>query len=261
MKNYLKTILLASVSVIAIVGLSACGNNSNSQNSENGMQNGNMSENMGMSTNGDMSGNADMPANGNSNAMASNNHGMQSESSEYGSEAENWFGGPIYTGAPSLKATAALVRAGGGADNFKFSTALVSMLGEKTVNAEVAKLQKQYGEDAVNTYLSGMTFVIKDGLKRATEAGITLPEAPADLKGTKLAGALVDAGTAEDGTFWSGLLFDHAISHKLHVQVMVDVDKKFSHKTDKLVHKIDNQAMYDVAQALGKTNVKLASLH
>ncbi|HET7267238.1 MAG TPA: hypothetical protein VFJ15_03955 [Oleiagrimonas sp.] len=176
-------------------------------------------------------------------------------------QAMNWFGGPIYNGAPSLKATAALVRAGGGAENFSFATALVSMLGQKTVNAEVAKLNKQYGEEAVNNFIAGMDFAVTDGLKRATEAGIALPEAPADLKGTKLATALVGAGTTPDGTFWSGYLFDHALSHKLHNLVMADIDAKLSHGADKNTHKILNQAMYDVAQALGQHEVKLASLH
>ncbi|HET7300326.1 MAG TPA: hypothetical protein VFJ01_06685 [Oleiagrimonas sp.] len=173
----------------------------------------------------------------------------------------NWFGGPIYTGAPALGATAALVKAGGGAQNFKFSTALVSMLGQKTVNAEVAKLNKQYGEEAVNNFLHGMTFTVKDGLKRATEAGVKLPAAPAGLKGAKLARTLVNAGTAPDGAFWAGYLFDKAVSHKLHNQVMMDINAKFGHGADENTHKILNQAMYDVAQALGEHKVKLASLH
>jgi hypothetical protein len=177
------------------------------------------------------------------------------------SMAMNWFGGPVYDGAPALAATAALVKAGGGAENFDFARALVSMLGEKTVNAEVAKLTKQYGKKDVDGFLAGMTFAINDGLKRATEAGVTLPEAPADLKGVKLARTLVQAGTAPDGIFWAGYLFDKAISHKLHNQVMVDIDVKYGHGADKNTHKILNQAMYDVAHALGDTHVKLASLH
>lgn len=172
----------------------------------------------------------------------------------------NWFGGPIYSGAPALEATAALVEAGGGAANFSFATALVSMLGEKTVNAEVAKLNKQYGEKNVTGFIDGMTFAVKDGLKRSTEAGVKLPPAPADLKGPKLAEALVKAGTAPDGTFWSGYLFDVALSHAIHDQVMMDIDAKYGHAADESTHKILNQAMYDVGQAL-KVSVKLATLH
>jgi hypothetical protein len=81
------------------------------------------------------------------------------------------------------------------------------------------------------------------------------------MKGVKLAKTLVDAGTAPDGTFWSGYLFDHALSHTIHNQVMADVDVKFGHASDENTHFILNQAMYDVAQALGKKNVKLAPTH
>ncbi|MGH8396780.1 MAG: hypothetical protein ACRETA_00855 [Gammaproteobacteria bacterium] len=173
----------------------------------------------------------------------------------------NMFGGPIYNGAPALTVTAALVKAGGGAENFEFSKALVSMLGEKTVNAEVAKLEKQYGKDEVHTFITGMTYAVKDGLKRATEAGVKLPAAPADLHGVALARTLVTAGTTSDGTWWSGYLFDHALSHQLHDQVMADINKNVSTEADMTTHKILNQAMYDVAHALGHTHVKLASLH
>ncbi|TAL95949.1 MAG: hypothetical protein EPN69_05010 [Rhodanobacter sp.] len=175
--------------------------------------------------------------------------------------AMNWFGGESYNGAPALTVTAALVKAGGGASNFSFSTALVSMLGQKTVNAEVAKLTKQYGHENVTNFINGMTFAVNDGLKRATEAGVKLPAAPADLKGVKLAKTLVTAGTTADGTWWSGLLFDKALSHDIHVRVMQDIDAKYSHAADENTHKVLNQALYDVAQALKVKGVKLASLH
>lgn len=173
----------------------------------------------------------------------------------------NWFGGPIYSGEPDLHATAALVKAGGGPHHFKFSTALVSMLGKKTVNGEVAKLTKQYGTKDVNDFLNGMTFAVDDSLKRAAEASVKLPSAPANLKGHKLANALVAAGTAPDGSWWSGYLFDKTLSHKIHNEVMADIDQKYSRAYDENIHKILNQAMYDVARALGHSNVQLASLH
>lgn len=173
----------------------------------------------------------------------------------------NMFGGEVYNGDPALEVTAALVKAGGGADNFSFATALVSMLGEKTVNAEVAKLTKQYGEKDVTTFINGMTYAVKSGLTHATKAGVKLPEAPADLNGAELAKTLVTAGTAADGTWWSGLLFDKALSHPIHNQVMADIDATYSPEVDMLTHKILNQAMYDVAQALGYKDVKLADLH
>src|SRR5579864_5382658 len=64
-------------------------------------------------------------------------------------QQEGRFGGPVYSGKPNLVATASLVAAGGGVGNYSTATALVSMLGKDTVNAEVAKLTKQYGKDEV----------------------------------------------------------------------------------------------------------------
>lgn len=173
----------------------------------------------------------------------------------------SWFGGPVYQGAPALDVTAALVKAGGGAENFTFPAALVSMLGQKTVDSEVAKLKKQYGDEKVNQFIEGMTFAVKDGLKRATEAGVKLPAAPENLHGAALANTLVKAGTASDNVWWSGVLFDKALSNKIHMIVMADIEAKHNRAYDENIHRLLNQAMYDVAQALGHKDVKLASLH
>ncbi len=174
--------------------------------------------------------------------------------------AMNMFGGPVYDGEPALAATAALIAAGGGVDQFSFQAALVSMLGQQTVDAEVAKLTTQYSADQVKTFLTGMDFAVDDAIKIVTADGITLP-APADLHGTDLAKALVQAGTDPDGTWWSGYLFDKTISHKIHNQVMTDINNGPGVKADETTHQLLNQAMFDVAQALGATDVKLASLH
>lgn len=172
----------------------------------------------------------------------------------------NMFGGESYQGEPALAVTAALIRSGGGAEDFSFAEALVNMLGDSVVSAEIDKLNKQYGEDEVKTFIAGMDMAISYSLKRAAEAGVDLPE-PADLEGIELARVLVEAGTASDGVFWSGYLFDKAVSHKIHNQVMADINQKAGYAADKITHKILNQAMYDVAQALGMKDVKLADLH
>ena len=173
------------------------------------------------------------------------------------------FGGPVYDGAPALNVTSALVAAGGGASNFSTAKALVSMLGADTVNAEVAKLSKQYGQDEVNMWLKTFDFAVSDSLKIATAAGVTLPAPSADLTGATLAKTLVTAGTAPDGTFQIEFLLDKAVSHKIHVQVMNDIDANpdLGKLADLHYHQISNQAFYDVAQALGMTSVKLAGLH
>src|ERR1700694_2824878 len=140
------------------------------------------------------------------------------------------FGGPVYAGQPNLVATASLVAAGGGAADYSTAAALGAM-------------------------------PVKDSLKIATAAGVKLPAAA--LSGPKLATALVEAGQDSDGAFQIEYLLDKAVSHKIHVQVMNDIDHApgFGKKADLNYHLISNQAFYDVGMGLKVPNIKLAPLH
>lgn len=173
------------------------------------------------------------------------------------------FGGPVYTGPPALSVTSSLVAAGGGADHYSTAAALVSMVGKDTVDAEVAKLQKQYGKADVQNWLATFDYAVTDALKHATDAGVKLPAPDSMMTGKHLATALVSAGTAKDGTFQIEYLLDKAVSHPIHNAVMDDIDNNpsFGKHDDLMYHTISNQAFYDLAQALGAKNVKLASLH
>jgi hypothetical protein len=172
------------------------------------------------------------------------------------------FGGPVYTGAPALGVTAALVMAGGGPAKFSTAAALTTMVGKSTVAAEVAKLSKQYGAAEVNQWLKTFDFAVNDSLKIATAAGVKLPPADPKMTGKALATALVTAGKDADGVFQIEYLLDKAVSHKIHVQVMNDIDAAsgLGKKADLDYHTISNQAFYDVGEALG-VSVKLAPLH
>lgn len=175
-------------------------------------------------------------------------------------QTTNRYGGPVYDGAPALPVTVALVVAGGGPEHFSLVTALNHMLGAATMNAEVAKLTKQYGKRRVGEWVSGIDFAVNDTLRIVKQKNIRLP-APAQLSGVDLAKTLVGAGTAPDNTFWAGYLFDKALSHGIHMQVMDDTDAKYGSAYDANYHAITNQAFYDVAQALGDKNVQLAAFH
>jgi hypothetical protein len=157
--------------------------------------------------------------------------------------------------------TASLLKAGGGGPHFSMAKALTSMVGSKAVNAEVAKLKKQYGAARFEKFMRVTDYGVKDSFYKAVHAGVKLPKA--DLSGKKLAATLVKLGTNSDGTFYEGTQLDKLISHKTHVSVMNDINNKkgFGETSDKDYHRITNQAMYDLAHALGMTNVKLASLH
>lgn len=173
------------------------------------------------------------------------------------------YGGPIYSGAPALTVTAALVAAGGGAEYYSTAKALTSMLGKATVDAEVKKLSAQYGAANVTQWLKTFDFAVGDALKIATAKGVKLPAADPKMTGKALATTLAKAGTAPDGTFQIEFLLDKAVSHPIHVQVMDDIDANaaYGKKADLQYHEISNQAFYDVAQALGATSIKLSPLH
>ena len=169
------------------------------------------------------------------------------------------YGGPAYSSGPNLAATVEFVQDGGGVKNFSFVKALDAIAGSALIEKEVSKLKKQYGGAAVGEWVKTWDFAVPDAVKVATNAGVTLP-APATLSGKELAVAMVKAGSTS-GTFWTGDMLDHLISHKVHDQVMDDIDKAMSSTADANYHRITNQAMYDLAHALGDTSVKLASFH
>jgi len=189
-----------------------------------------------------------------------NDSSMQGTPMSNQSMGTNRFGGPVYEGKPALAVTVALVEAGGGPAHFSLVTALNHMLGKKTVNAEVAKLSKQYGSHRVHAWVEVMDFYVADTLKIVKAKGITLPP-PAKLSGVELARTLVKVGTDKDGVFRAGLMFDHAVSHPIHMQLMNDADTKYGARWDANAHAMTNQAFYDVAQALGDKRVKISPYH
>ena len=69
------------------------------------------------------------------------------------------------------------------------------------------------------------------------------------------------AGLDKKNVFNVEFLLDKAVTHDIHETVMDDINKKYGGEADADYHRITNQAMYDVAQALGVKNVKLANFH
>jgi hypothetical protein len=168
--------------------------------------------------------------------------------------------GPPYIGAPDLDATVALITAGGGAANFSIAKALTAMVGPDLTTAEVNKLTTQYGKTAVTNWITVFDFAVQHAAATAIAAGVTLPTPPASLTGKTLAAQLVKDG-AGDGTFWTGTMLDHLVTHKIHENTMAAIDAKYTSAWDGNYHQITDQAMYDLAQALGATSVKLADFH
>lgn len=185
-----------------------------------------------------------------SSAMAAMEHGMP--------EGTMGADGTAYTGAPDLQAAVSLVVAGGPIGHFSLVKALTALAGAATANAEVAKLTKQYGAAKVTSFVTVQNFAVDDAVKLATAAGVKFP-APA-VKGGALAKRITVLGL-ENGTYYEGVMLDHIVTHAIHEEVMVDIDKKFGDAADANYHRIADQAHYDLAQAMGAKMVKLAAYH
>ena len=166
--------------------------------------------------------------------------------------------GPQYTGAPDLQATISLVTVGNDKGKFSIVKALTNFAGADTANAEVAKLVKQYGKPAVDAFVTVEDFAVDDAVQKATAAGVKFPKP--EMSGKPLATRVVTLGL-DDGTFYIGTALDHLLTHDIHEAVMGDIDLKYGMAADANYHRVANQALYDLAHALGVTTVKLAAYH
>jgi hypothetical protein len=175
------------------------------------------------------------------------------------SSTHDRYGGPTYMASPDLQATISFVVAGGGPTNFSTAKALTALVGADLTTAEVGKLTKQYGKANVDSFITVFNYAVDDAAAIAIKDGVKFPQPM--TTGHELAAQVVKDGTTPDGVFWTGYMLDHLVTHPIHDQVMGDIDKKFSPVADANYHKISNQAMYDLAQALGAKSVALASFH
>jgi hypothetical protein len=172
----------------------------------------------------------------------------------------NRYGGPVYSGTPVGDVTAELLAIGGTPGNFSTIRALNALVGQDAVTAEIAKLKGQYGHPQVDQFVKTFDFAISDAWTRAGDDNVAFP-APATLSDHDLAVALVQAGTDNTSTFWTGLMLDKVISNKVHMEVMTDIDAKYGEPADASYHRIANQLFYDLAVTLGIAAVKLAPFH
>jgi hypothetical protein len=169
------------------------------------------------------------------------------------------YGGPTYIASPDLQATISFVAAGGGPTDFSTAKALTALVGPDLTNREVAKLNAQYGKANVDLFIVVFNYAVQDAAAIAIKNGVQFPTPT--MSGHELAAQLVKDGTTQDGVFWTGYMLDHLVTHPIHDQTMMDIDKKFSPAADANYHKISNQALYDISQALGAKAVSLASFH
>ncbi len=154
-----------------------------------------------------------------------------------------------YVGAPDLPLTLSMIEAGGGPSDFQ-TPKLVGVLAGASTAAEVKKLTGEYGAKDVTSFLDVFDYVVSDSLRLATQAHVALPSSPdpSPADGKALAEALYNAGMSPQG-FDVEYLLDRLVSHPIHVQVMLDIDKKYGRYADANYHTVLQTAMTDLKAA------------
>jgi hypothetical protein len=154
-----------------------------------------------------------------------------------------------YVGPPKLPLTLSVVIAGGGPSDFQ-TTKLLGVLAGASTAAEVKKLTGEYGQKDVQSFLDVFNYVISDALRLVQENHVALPSTPdpSPADGKALSAALYQAGTSPQG-FDVEYMLDTLVSHPIHVQVMLDIDKKFGRYADANYHTVLQTAMTDLKAA------------
>ena len=155
----------------------------------------------------------------------------------------------VYNGAPALPVTLSMIEAGGGPAHFD-TVALLRRLTGSLFNAELGKLTNQYGKNQIGQFVKTFDFVVSDSLRLVAARHVALPSTPSPNPndGAALARALWGAGQSGRG-FNVEVMLDRAVSHPIHVQVMLDIDHKYGLAADAQYHAILTTAMKDLAAA------------
>jgi len=148
--------------------------------------------------------------------------------------------------------TGALYAAGGGAGSFSTIRALNSMLGAPAVQAEMLRLQDQFGD--TSSFISTFDFAMDDAWQKAGKADVSISTQP-DLTGQQLASEIVQAGT-QHRTFTVQRLFGSLFPPQVAGDVLLDIDVKYGADTSKNFRAMANAFFTDTGQELGVAALK-----
>lgn len=158
---------------------------------------------------------------------------------------------PANTGAPALQTTVDMLTAGSDKTGFQ-ATTLVGHLAGALTSGELASLDKQFGVDDVISFVKTFNFVVNDSIAKVTATKISLPKASAPVPdGKALSGELYALGVTPDKAFDVEYMLDALVTHRVHVEVMNDIDRNpaLGPKADANYHAVLAQAMSDLKNA------------
>jgi len=120
---------------------------------------------------------------------------------------------------------------------------------------EITKLNRQFGAKNVASFVRTFTYAVNDVLRLVQANQVALPSTPAPdpADGGRLVAALYGAGRMANGRFDVGYMIEHAISHRLHVALMHDInaDPAFGPKVNANFHTVLTQVVLDLKDGYG----------
>lgn len=155
-------------------------------------------------------------------------------------------------GAANLSVGAGLIKAGGGAGSFSMVRAWDNMIGPVALQEDLTQLTTLYGQTATDGFVNIFNFAIADAWEHAGLDNLSMPEATAN-GGRQLALAVLQAGKAPDGRFWTGHLLGHVLSPPVYSQVTSDIDARYGLLADDQFRKVSNEFLNLVALQVGTT--------
>jgi hypothetical protein len=160
---------------------------------------------------------------------------------------------------PSLQlpVTTAIIAAGGGAGAGSFSSirALGHIIGSENLQTELRTLRDRYGSDNVDNFVQALDFSFIDGWQRAGQHDVKMPP-PSSDSGIALALDIIRAGTGTDHVFRMSTMMDALWSPRVSSQIQADIAARYGSDTAGNFQRIGDQFFYDVAQALGKSELR-----
>jgi hypothetical protein len=167
------------------------------------------------------------------------------------------FGSPVYVGAADLPIAFDLIEAGGGAGSFSVVRAWETMIGPGAVQDDLTELARGYGQPDADQFVRIFNFAIADAWTHFGADDVNVPGQTGST-GPSLAVAMVRAGTAPDGAFWTGYMLGHILTPRVYRQVTADIDARYGSDADARFHRMSNQFFNAVAQQVDATTLGAA---
>jgi len=145
--------------------------------------------------------------------------------------------------------TCSLLQMGGGKDFFSSKKALKLALGREKADAEITKLEGQFGEGKVYRFFAIADYVFPAAYRSASvHYGTSYYP---DTIGRSLARDLINAGKDSSNNFSSERQLERIMGKEIHHELMNSIEERFGEGSTKDFHMVLDQLSRDMAPDAG----------